>query len=114
MVLRDEARGDVQALAEMTAYMESVTPFAPRETGLLNDYVQDRQMGQWPLRNIKCPTLVIHGTADWIVPPSHADSAATIPGSRLIRIEGAGHLAFIAHRLQIDAAIAAFLAEHPN
>lgn len=114
MVLGNEARGDAQALAEMNAYMDGLTPYGPRAAGALNDQVQDRRMEAWPLRDIKCPTLVIHGTADWIVPPAHGDSSATIPGAKAIRIDGAAHLAFIVHRAQVDAAIAAFLTEHPN
>lgn len=111
-VLRAEAKGDTAALAEMMAYMESVTPYHPRAAGQDNDLVQDRQSTNWPLRDIKCPTLVIHGTADWMVPPLHGDSSATIPGARLFRIEGAGHLALITHRARIDSAISAFMAEH--
>ena len=111
-VLAAEARGDTAALAEMKAYMESLTPYEPRAAGQDNDLFQDRESTSWPLREIKCPTLVIHGTADWIVPPLHGDSAATIPGAKLIRVNGAGHLAFIAHRPLVDSAIAAFQSEH--
>jgi pimeloyl-ACP methyl ester carboxylesterase len=44
------------------------------------------------LRNIKAPTLVIHGTGDRLVQRSGgAATAAAIPGSRLLEIEGMGH-----------------------
>lgn len=111
-VVGPEAKGDTAAFAEMMAYMESVAPYDPRAVGQANDLAQDRESTNWPLRDINCPTLVVHGTADWMVPPSHGDSSATIPGAKLIRIDGAGHLAFIVHRPQIDSAIAAFMAEH--
>jgi pimeloyl-ACP methyl ester carboxylesterase len=44
------------------------------------------------LRGVNVPTLVIHGTADPLV-PHHAgrDTALTIPGARLLLIEGMGH-----------------------
>lgn len=44
------------------------------------------------LRNVKVPTLVIHGTADPMVPDDGGrDTALTIPGARLLLIEGMGH-----------------------
>ena len=46
-----------------------------------------------PLETIACPTLVLHGTADPLVPPSVAQAtAAAIPGARLRLLEGVGHL----------------------
>lgn len=111
-IMGAEAKSDTAALAELMAYMESVAPYDPRAAGQDNDLVQDRQSTNWPMRDIKCPTLVIHGTADWMVPPSHGDAAASISGAKLVRIVGAGHMAFITHRAQIDQAIGAFLAEH--
>jgi pimeloyl-ACP methyl ester carboxylesterase len=44
------------------------------------------------LRTITAPTLVIHGTADKLVPPSGGRATArAIPGSRLLLIKGLGH-----------------------
>ncbi len=44
------------------------------------------------LRSVKVPTLVIHGTADPLVPDEHGrDTARTVPGARLLLIEGMGH-----------------------
>jgi pimeloyl-ACP methyl ester carboxylesterase len=44
------------------------------------------------LRKVKAPTLVIHGTADPLVDPKAAqDTAASIPGAKLMIIEGMGH-----------------------
>jgi pimeloyl-ACP methyl ester carboxylesterase len=44
------------------------------------------------LRNVKAPTLVIHGTVDPLVHPMGGqDTAASIPGARLMMIEGMGH-----------------------
>lgn len=44
------------------------------------------------LRTVKAPTLVIHGTVDPLVHPAGGkDTAASIPGARLIMIEGMGH-----------------------
>jgi pimeloyl-ACP methyl ester carboxylesterase len=41
---------------------------------------------------VKTPTLVIHGTVDPLVrPESGKDTAASIPGAKLLMIEGMGH-----------------------
>jgi pimeloyl-ACP methyl ester carboxylesterase len=44
------------------------------------------------LRTVKTPTLVIHGTVDPLVHPAGGkDTAASIPGARLLMIERMGH-----------------------
>ncbi len=44
------------------------------------------------LRAIRCPTLVIHGTADKLVRPSGGKATAkAIPGAELLLIDGMGH-----------------------
>jgi pimeloyl-ACP methyl ester carboxylesterase len=44
------------------------------------------------LRAVRAPTLVIHGTADPLVPvEAGIDTAKSIPGAELLLIEGMGH-----------------------
>jgi pimeloyl-ACP methyl ester carboxylesterase len=44
------------------------------------------------LRNVRAPTLVIHGTVDPLVHPMGGrDTAASIPGAKLLMIDGMGH-----------------------
>ena len=44
------------------------------------------------LRNVTAPTLVIHGTVDPLVHPMGGqDTAASIPGAKLMMVEGMGH-----------------------
>jgi pimeloyl-ACP methyl ester carboxylesterase len=44
------------------------------------------------LRNVRAPTLVIHGTVDPLVHPMGGqDTAASVPGAKLLMIEGMGH-----------------------
>lgn len=44
-------------------------------------------------RAVRCPTLVIHGDGDRIVPPEQAQAlVANIPGARLLSVAGGGHL----------------------
>ena len=44
------------------------------------------------LGSIAVPALVLHGTADPMFPPGHAEAMAReVPGARLVLLEGAGH-----------------------
>jgi len=59
------------------------------------------------LRNVKAPALVIHGTVDPLVRPEGGkDTAASIPGAKLVMIEGMGHALPIPMWPQIINAIA--------
>jgi pimeloyl-ACP methyl ester carboxylesterase len=45
-----------------------------------------------PLSSVSVSTLVIHGTADRMFPLEHGEALADeIPGTRLLRLEDAGH-----------------------
>ena len=45
-----------------------------------------------PISSIAVPTLVIHGTADPMLPLAHGQALAEdIPGARLLTLDGAGH-----------------------
>lgn len=47
---------------------------------------------RWALPRIQCPTLVVHGDSDPLVPPAAGKAtAAAIPGATLRIIEGLGH-----------------------
>src|SRR5258705_2358509 len=44
------------------------------------------------LASVKAPTLVIHGTVDPLVHPEGGkDTAASIPGAKLLMVQGMGH-----------------------
>jgi pimeloyl-ACP methyl ester carboxylesterase len=61
------------------------------------------------LHRITCPTLVVRGGADTLVPAAHAEAyAAEIPGAKLVVIEGAGHLLPLEKPAELAAAIRAF------
>src|SRR4051812_34842784 len=40
---------------------------------------------------VKCPTLVLHGSADEIRPHVHGEALASATGGRLVTLEGSGH-----------------------
>jgi pimeloyl-ACP methyl ester carboxylesterase len=59
------------------------------------------------LRSVTAPTLVIHGTVDPLVRPEGGiDTAASIPGAKLMMVEGMGHAIPIPMWPQIIDAIA--------
>ena len=60
--------------------------------GLEAEWLNDRDTTLRLCAQIRCPTLVIQGSADAIVGPARgAAVAAAIPGARLITFEGSGH-----------------------
>ena len=63
------------------------------------------------LREIEATTLLIWGRKDTIVPPSAGDvMREEIPGSRLLVLEGAGHVPMFERAGETNAALLAFLA----
>jgi len=55
------------------------------------------------LAQIEAPTLVVHGTADRMIPPANGELiAALIPGARLELLEGVGHM-FWGERPELSA-----------
>ncbi|MBO8140747.1 MAG: alpha/beta fold hydrolase [Firmicutes bacterium] len=60
---------------------------------------------------LRCPTLVVHGTEDRVVPPRFArELAERIPGAQLHWIAGSGHLPFVEAPEQFNRAVLDFLA----
>ena len=57
-----------------------------------HDLIPDDGRASRPLSAIVAPTLVIHGTADPMLPLGHGEALAEeIPAARLLRLRGAGH-----------------------
>jgi 3-oxoadipate enol-lactonase len=62
------------------------------------------------LPEIKVPTLVVVGSEDMITPPSDAEAmCAKMEGSRLARIEGAGHVSNLERPEEFNRALVEFL-----
>lgn len=62
------------------------------------------------LREIAVPALVVAGERDRVTPPELAEKVAGgIPGARLVRIEGAGHLANLERPASFNRALFDFL-----
>jgi pimeloyl-ACP methyl ester carboxylesterase len=83
-----------------------------RIPGTKND-IKTTNTRTYPLKDIKVPTLVIHGTHDPHVPfEQHGKRLAEeIPGAKLVLAEGGEHVTIFTHRKQVQEAVAKFLAE---
>ncbi|HET6148686.1 MAG TPA: alpha/beta fold hydrolase [Polyangia bacterium] len=72
--------------------------------------LRDRPDRTAELSAILCPTLVLAGARDQVVPPEEMRGmAATIPGARFAILEGAGHLASLEAPGPFLAAVRGFL-----
>jgi 3-oxoadipate enol-lactonase len=66
------------------------------------------------LARIGCPTLVLHGEEDQIIPLGEAMRiAATVRGARLVRIPAAGHVPNLENPTAFSAALSGFFASLP-
>ncbi len=71
-------------------------PLSVRQSGLKNDLDQFADLPVYPLEQIACPTLVVHGRADGNVPLAHAEFVAeTVPNAELFAIEDCGHFIWV-------------------
>ena len=81
------------------------------EVGIAGYISQQNAIGSRPdarqhLASICCPTLVLVGDSDLITPPSHSEElVAAIPGSRLVVVSDAGHLALLEKPESTNAAL---------
>jgi pimeloyl-ACP methyl ester carboxylesterase len=78
---------------------------------------QDVRAGSAPppaLEDVRVPTLVVHGTADRVVPFARhgAVLARRIPGAELLALDGGEHVALFTHRPLVQARLEAFLRAH--
>ena len=109
---RRELEAEPEKLAIMRAILVSL-PMSKRRAGFNNDLMIFPKLPVYPLERITAPTLVLHGTADTVVPPDHARfAAATIPGAQLHMIEGGAHLCVVTHKEEAVPVIEAFLTKH--
>jgi pimeloyl-ACP methyl ester carboxylesterase len=102
---------------EMTFFRRLVAsdlPLSMRQTGLWNDLHQYAHLPVYPLEQITCPTLVLHGRGDGNVPFAHAQFVArTVPKVELLAIEDCGHLIWVGpDASQVREQVLAFLTRH--
>lgn len=101
---------DISVIGKLA--ISSIQPSALRIDGQANDNKQFAQIDNWPLDQIRCPTLILHGTADENVPIAHSEFVhSKIAGSQFVKFEGEDHYMVITKRKEIDNVIAGFLGE---
>jgi pimeloyl-ACP methyl ester carboxylesterase len=92
---------------------EIIDPGGRRRAGRRNDLAQFRSLALPPLEGIGCPALVVHGTKDEEVPRGHAEFAArSIPGAKLLWVEGGSHGLFSSRAREVAPEILSFLERH--
>lgn len=101
--------------ATQPSVVEFVRGIASRQTGpgVIGGLaaLRDRPDATPGLAKITAPTLIIIGEEDVVTPPTLSESMnAAIPGSKLVRIPGAGHLSNVEQAASFNAAVAEFLA----
>jgi pimeloyl-ACP methyl ester carboxylesterase len=89
------------------------TRLKQRLPGTLNDISQFETLPEIPIERIAAPILVIHGTADRVVPFSHARRVAdAAPNADLMAIDGGEHVSLFTHLAQVRARVREFLDQH--
>ena len=112
---RFDAVGKVDPVAGQmwTEMLQSSFPYSEREAGADSDLALIGTMPPIAFGAIRCPTLIMHGTADDNVPFSHAELASRqIAGSRLVRFEGEDHFAGLTKRRDWEDTLLAFVKQH--
>jgi pimeloyl-ACP methyl ester carboxylesterase len=81
--------------------------------GLARQWQACDSFDRWAdLPGLRAPALVIHGTADILVPPGNGQQlAACIPGARLALLEGLGHSPQIEDPAAFNEVLQGFLRE---
>jgi pimeloyl-ACP methyl ester carboxylesterase len=105
--------GDPAKQEKVRDMLCSLYPTSLRRAGFLNDMEQFQSAPCTRLEEITVPTLVIHGTADKVVPYQQGvRSAALIPGAEFLSVQSGTHLSFISHYEQIYPVLVSFLKSH--
>lgn len=91
----DFALGSPDALAFLRALMQTMNPYRPRLAGTDNDTALLRELTRVPAEQVRCATLIVHGTHDADVKFCHGVYAHEhIPGAERFWIQDGSHLGF--------------------
>jgi len=91
--LMDSIMQDPRRVKVLTGLMNSMSPGGLRRDGMENDVEQLKKVKDLPLKKIKAPTLIVHGTDDADVSVADAAHAANaIPGAQLYLVHGGFHV----------------------
>jgi pimeloyl-ACP methyl ester carboxylesterase len=111
--LQAKDASDLKISSIATAIFNSTVPAASRAAGHDNDIAQWAAISELPLKGVRCPTLILQGTADVNVPIAHGEFAHDqIAGSQFVQLPGEDHWMVITKHKQLGELIHAFLVEH--
>lgn len=91
-------------------FFEIMTPISLRKKGIFNANVQFKELSpeDYPIWEIKAPTLVVHAEDDTLQPFYYAEyTHEKIPNSTLLSFKEGGHM-FFSHHAEIAEAIRRF------
>jgi pimeloyl-ACP methyl ester carboxylesterase len=113
-VLRKQIAANPEKLNAINQLIHTAYPTSLRVSGMINDAHQIEQLEEIPLELIRVPTLVIHGTADAVVPYAQGvRSAARIPDAQFLPVLEGTHYCVLTHLEMIRPAIMDFVEKHP-
>jgi pimeloyl-ACP methyl ester carboxylesterase len=110
--LFERLRRDADAWSLLCELLASTTDRMTRRFSGTDNDIRVSLTCSYPLEEIGVPTLVIHGTADPLVPfqRNAAAFARRIPGAKLLALEGGEHAAIYTHRQETQSTVTSFLA----
>lgn len=110
--VRARTEGHPEAMALLRALSASVLHrLGARLPGTANDIRRFHALEESALEDLAAAVLIVHGTADPVVPFSHGDSVARrAPGASILAIEGGEHLVLFTHLDLVRERTARFLA----
>jgi pimeloyl-ACP methyl ester carboxylesterase len=90
------------------------TRLKQRMPGTLNDTIRYQSLPPFPFAALTVPVLVLHGTADRVVPFAHAEAVRAAPRSRVVPLDGGDHVALFTHLDEVRGETQAFLDHRPS
>jgi pimeloyl-ACP methyl ester carboxylesterase len=103
------ADADAAAL-HLALRLSTLDRTSKRLAGTENDIRQTRMRMNWELERILSPTLIVHGTADSVVPFAQAEQLRRrVTQAELLAVEGGEHISIFTHRALVRRAIGEFL-----
>ncbi len=103
LVLPSDLDQDARARESIVKLAGAVYPLDVRRDGILNDVQQLAALPETP-PSVDLPTLLVHGTDDFLVPYAQSEAAAkAMRNARLVSIEGGNHISAMVARQAVDA-----------
>lgn len=108
--LQGDNLADFDQQNPMLHILRNTFPPSDWRDNVLNDLTQLLSLDDLPLETLQVPTLILHGTADIIVPYAVGmQTAKRIPHAEFISIDGGTHMMLGSHQQQIHDHVSRFM-----